>query len=112
MFTVMMISSFYQPIFSLASAGTWLLGRFLYACGFICCGPKGRLVGATLSILAFLGALVGAVWTIVIWERSTSFHEGKFKLYPISLEKYKQAKGLLNTKLTTDLSPIPPMDSS
>ena len=82
-----LVSSIYMPLLALASAAAWCLAMLLYSIGFVLYGPKGKIVGIILGVLALLCAFTGAIWTIVIWEPSEYLEDRKFRIWPLSFEK-------------------------
>ena len=80
------ITAINQPFIACICAGVFFVGRVLYAFGYCCGGPKGRLPGAIITDLALLGALGGAFYSIFTWESSDSLTDANapYKIFPIS----------------------------
>ena len=84
---LMFISCINMPLLAMIAGFGWCVGRILYSAGYMAGGPQGRMIGAMTSMLSFLCALVGAVWSIAIWKPSKTIEEGEFRIFPLSYEK-------------------------
>ena len=82
------ITAINQPAIAAYSMAALIVGRLLYAIGYCKGGPKGRVVGAIITDLGLLAALVGAIWSLATWETSDNI-SGNAKVLPISQEKFE-----------------------
>ena len=78
------ITSLYQPLWAFICMVCLALGRFLYVLGYQIKGPKGRIPGAMLGMLGFLGVFIGSIVSIASWD--TSGNEPR--LLPYSTDQY------------------------
>merc|ERR1719471_1931191 len=53
-----LVNALYNPVYSAAFYGTWVVGRFLYSIGYSTKGPEGRLIGGLVSHLGDLPLMV------------------------------------------------------
>ena len=89
--TLMIIASINAPIMSAIASILYAVGRVLYGLGYMSGGPKGRIFGAILSILALFTACIGAIWSLVAWNKTDTLNpDDTYKIYPISLVKFEK----------------------
>lgn len=63
----LLIAGIYFPIPSAVLGLAVLIGRLVYAVGYVIGGPKGRLIGVLINDLGILGAFVLSFISGVFW---------------------------------------------
>ncbi|KAJ1932980.1 hypothetical protein EC988_009273 [Linderina pennispora] len=63
--SVLILAGLYQPKLAASFGTSYVVGRFLYSMGYRSKGPKGRMAGALLMTMSFLGLVLTAGYNSV-----------------------------------------------
>ena len=85
---MVMITAINLPVMAAYVSIALIVGRFFYAVGYCVGGPKGRIVGAIITDLGLITALVGSFISIFSWETSDTIAGSV--ILPISQTKFNE----------------------